>query len=124
MTVIDMWICIFALGMKTFVIGNPITRGFLDPEWQMMTLSGANWYELIEYVMDKKDRFQNSIICMYIHIGPVRFSELVFRIGRGTQCRLRSKVATRFQRWRQQLFCLNKYPVLCTLFEIQRTLRS
>jgi hypothetical protein len=100
-------------------VGNSITRGLLDPDWETITISGANWYDIIEYVLERKDRFINSLV--YVHIGPVRFSELVFRVGGGTECRLRaghtrSQVSTIFRRWNQQLLRLCIFPVICTLY--------
>lgn len=60
MKVTTMHICV--LDMKTFVIGKSITRGLLDLEWETITLSGANRYDIIEYVINSRDRFRNSLV--------------------------------------------------------------
>lgn len=91
----------------------------MDPAWETISISGANWYDIIECVLERRDRFTNSLI--YIHIGPVRFSELVFRMGGGTECRLRSEhtlscVSSIFRGWRQQLLRLSIFPIICTLY--------
>ena len=104
--------------MRTVVIGNSIVRGLLNPEWETVSLRGADWYDIITYVFNNSERFENSII--YIHIGPVRFSKLVGRSGR-TECHLRSRrtlsnVGSIFRDWLRYLTPLRIYPVICTVY--------
>ena len=104
--------------MKTYVIGNSIVRGLLDPEWETVTLTGSDWYDIIIHVFENSGKYENSII--YIHIGPVRFSELVEKQGY-SECRLRSRrtlsnVSTIFEDWIRYLTAYRIHPVICTVY--------
>jgi len=106
--------------MRTVVIGNSIVRGLRDPSWETISIPGADWYDIIDILIQRRYEFRNAII--YIHIGPVRFTRLE-RLGSRRECRLRpyrelSNIEGIFERWKQYLTPLNIHPVLCTIYPI------
>ena len=60
--------------MRTFVIGNSIVRGLMDPSWTTVCLPGADWSTVQRHIVSNLPGFSNSLI--YIHIGPVRFTRI------------------------------------------------
>jgi len=104
--------------LDTYVIGNSIVRELLNLLWETICLPGADWHEVIMYIWIRRERFRNSLI--YIHIGPVRFTE-IRPLGAGKECWLRTQRSRDYpenllRRWVDRLSPFNVNIVLCTLY--------
>lgn len=107
----------YCFSMKNFLIGNSIVRDVVGSQWETICLPGVGWKQVIDYVLDRKERFRDSFV--YIHVGPVRFSRLHRAANRREAQLLTTGVGTvrsNFDRWDHRLCSLNIYPVLCTIY--------
>lgn len=103
--------------MKTILIGNSLTRGLEDPMWEIVCLPGADWYDIIGYVISRKERFSNSFL--YILVGPVRFTLMHKTEGR-RECVLKETYIgspnSIFRGWLGRMKRCNIIPILCTVY--------
>ena len=105
--------------MRSFLIGNSIVRDIRGRGFTTISLSGANWNDIFDYVKDRRDYFSNSVI--YIHIGPVRFTRM-HRARHRREVQLLTNnlgtVESHMEKW-QVLREDGIYPVLCTLYPME-----
>ena len=102
--------------MKTIVLGNSIVRELNDPSTQTISVSGANWVRLLQYISSNLSVFRDSIT--YIHIGPVRFTI----IDEDRQCvPIESPYGNPqeiLRPWRRMLQANNIVVILCTIYPV------
>ena len=100
--------------MRVFVLGNSIVKELQDSSWSTISIPGADWDRLMQYVCDHPYTFRNSLV--YLHIGPVRFT----RLTRERECvLLQGTLGTPnniMSRWHHFLASNNIAIVLCTIY--------
>jgi len=103
---------------RPILIGNSITADLEQPSWKVITIPGANWETIKQYIMAHIDELMDAFI--YVHVGPVRFTRL-HRTNNRKEVALVTprRMETPKEIWREVIIALdqvNSMPVLCTLY--------
>ena len=103
--------------MRLVIIGNSIVRDMRDSRWELVYLPGADWDEIMEYVLRHRRHLCNSFI--YVHIGPVRFTRMHSTRNRREVVLRNTIPQAPWRQYGQQLAEYNIIPVLCTIYPMQ-----
>ena len=105
--------------MRAYIIGNSIVRGFHDSMFTTITIPGAGWHRLRQYILDNIEMLSNSFI--YVHVGPVRFTRVHETAGRREVVldeRARETTEEIWTRVRDELREVHSHLIICTLYPL------